>query len=113
MAISQSRLESLLADSPVFQARVAPILASVAAGVLSEPAATAHHAERVNYAKLVLRNPKGEAFTAAIYLAQSTNVVAGGITMEDEGVRAGVADAALLSQISGDFNKLAGIDLGT
>lgn len=53
-----------------------------------------------------------DASQAALQVAQSTNVVAGGITYDDGGVRSAVTDAALFSQVSSDWNKLAGIDTG-
>lgn len=109
MAMSASRLQFLLAQSPIFQGRVQMLLCSVASGTLSEPLATAQHAARANYAKLVLANPSGTAAFAAVFLAQSTNV-AGTITMEDEGVRTSVTDAELLAGIAFDWNKLASVD---
>jgi len=109
MAISTSRLASLLGIDPTFQARVATILLGEASTVLAE---TPSQPARVAYAQRVINNPAFTAATAAPFLAQTTNVV-GTITMEDTGVVTSVTDAALLAQISASWDDLAGIPAGT
>lgn len=71
------------------------------------------HSLRANYAKLVQQNPAGEAAKAALFLAQAINVTSASNTFDDAGVRCDVSDAALYSQITSDWNKLAGINTGS
>lgn len=111
MTISAARLQFLLARTDEFTSRVQISLCKVAAQVMTEQTGNANHAARVIYARAVLNNPGVVASAAAVYLAQATNV-AGTITMEDEGPRTSVTDAALDSQVATDWNKLAGIDSG-
>jgi hypothetical protein len=112
MAMSQSRLQSLLGEDVVFQSRCKVQMLDVAATVMAEPAATAHHTARAAYAKQVLLSPEGMARIATQFIARSTNVTAAGIEMTDTGVLANIGDAELLSQISSSWNTLAGIDTG-
>ena len=112
MAISTSRLASLLGQDPTFIARVAITLLGEATTVLTEGGVGDTHAQRADYARRVIANPQGTAVTAAPYLAQSTNVV-GTITIEDTGPVTSVTDAALLSQVASSWNVLAGIDTGS
>src|SRR5262245_7247537 len=109
MAISTSRLASLLGVDATFQARVASILLGQATTVLNE---TPSQPARVSYAQRVLSGPAFTATIAAPFLAQTTNVV-GTITMEDTGVVTSVTDAALLSQIATSWDDLAGIPAST
>lgn len=111
MTISNSRLEALLAQSATFQSRVQMTLTNYAASVLSETGIGTTHAARVAFARQILANPNSVIPAASVFLAQSTNVT-GTITMEDEGARTSVTDAALASQIATDFNRLAGLDSG-
>ena len=111
MAISTSRLASLLGIDPTFVARVAEILCDGATTVLNEQGVGATHEARAAYARRVIASPRDTAQTAAPFLAQSTNVV-GTITFEDTGVVTTVTDAALLAQVASSWNVLAGIDTG-
>lgn len=86
-------------------------LTGIAGSVLSETGIGTTHAARVAYARLVLSNPSSVIPAASVWLSQSTNI-ANTVTMEDEGPRTSVSDAALQSQINTDFNKLAGLDSG-
>lgn len=110
--MSESRLQYLLAQQAVFVSRCATQMLDVADGVLAEPLSTPGHAVRLAYARNVISNPEMMARQAANYLAQSTNVVAAGITMEDEGPRAAIDDAGLLSQITSSWDILAGVETG-
>lgn len=112
MAMSNSRMQYLLAQQQVFVSRAATMMLDVADNVLTEPLATPGHAQRLTYARQVIANPEAMARGAASYLAQSTNVVAAGITMEDEGPRAAIDDAGLLSQITSAWDVLAGVEAG-
>jgi hypothetical protein len=112
MAMSDSRMQSLLGVDPVFASRVKMALLDVADGVLVE-VGIPHHQARAAYAQRVLSNPDGAAHLAAIYLARSTNVVAAGISIEDTGITCAIDDAGLLSQVNAAWNILAGIDEGT
>jgi hypothetical protein len=110
--ISAGRLQFLLAQSHVFQSRVQMQLLAIAAVVLAEQDVGDAHARRAIFANQCIQNPEGMARNAAFFVAQSTNVVAAGITMEDEGVRCAVEDAALFGQMTADWDKLAGVDSG-
>lgn len=112
MAMSDSRLQYLLAQQQTFISRCATKMLDVADNVLAEALSTPGHTARVQYARSVIGNPEGTARGASNYLAQSTNVVAAGITMEDEGPRAAIDDAGLLSQITSSWDVLAGIESG-
>lgn len=112
MTISPSQLEYLLARSDVFTGRLQVSLTRIASTVLTETGGGSTHPARAAFAKYVMASPAAAANIAAIYLAQATNV-AGTITMEDAGATTSVTDAALESQIASDWNKLAGIDLGS
>lgn len=111
MGISVSRLSFLLAQSHVFQARVQMILCRVASAVLVEQNIGATHARRYQYAQQVLMNPAQMAAVASSYIAQSVTI-AGTITMEDEGPRTSATDAQLFTEITADWNALAGVDSG-
>lgn len=111
MAVSDTRLQRLLAQSEIFTSRVLITLCKIAGQVLTETGVGATHAARATYARAVLANPDQATRSASIFLAQSTNV-AGTITMEDEGPRSSVSDAALESQVASAWNVLAGVDTG-
>jgi hypothetical protein len=112
MAISNSRLASLLGEDTVFISRCKTIMLDVADDIMAEAQATPGHTQRVQYAQRVLNAPEQMGRQAAPYLARTENVIAGGITMEDHGVEAGVEDAALLAQINASWNVLAGVETG-
>lgn len=111
MAISVSRLGYLLAQSPVFQSRVQMVLCRVAQAVLVEQTGNAAHGARYRYAQAVLMNPAAAAQTAASFIAQAATIAAT-ITMEDEGPRTSASDAVLFTEITNDWNALAGVDSG-
>ena len=111
MAIDLSRLQYLLSQNDSFLSRVQIKLCTIAAVVLAEPLDTVEHEARSAFARQVIANPAMVARNAGSYLAQSTNV-RNTITYENEGVRTTVLDADLESQISHDWNILAGIDTG-
>jgi|SRR5215467_1785647 len=112
MAISTSRLASLLGQDPTFIARLTATLCGEATTVLDESGVGASHAARAQYAQRVIQNPPVMAALAAPLIAQSTNVV-GTITIEDTGVVTSVTDAALLAQVGASWNTLSGIDSGS
>jgi hypothetical protein len=111
-AMSDSRSEYLLAQSPAFQSRCAMTMCDVATTVLNETGVGDTHAKRAQYANLVLSNPNAMAAGAAMTIAQSANVK-GTIAITDDGATSSVTDAALLSQISSLWNVLAGVDMGS
>jgi hypothetical protein len=111
MAISGSRLQFLLARSENFTSRVQVTLCRIANGIFAETGVGASHAARIAYARAVLTDPGTKANAAALYLAQAPNVQ-GEITMEDEGPRTSVTDAALESQVATSWDVLAGVDAG-
>jgi len=111
MAISPSALANLLGRDQDFIGRVATTLCVQATTVLAETGVGATHAQRAQYARIVVQNPTNAANLAAPYLAGSTNII-GTITIEDSGVATSVTDAALLSQIATSWDILAGIDSG-
>lgn len=108
MPISNSRLQFLLSQSLVFQGRLQIILSTVAGVVLNEASDIDAHEQRAQYARHVLANPAHAAQVSAGFIAQSTNV-ANTITMEDEGPRTSVDDAALFGQITALWDQLAGV----
>lgn len=112
MAMSAARMQYLLAQNPTFISRCSTLMLDMADNVLAEAQGAPHHAARATYARQVMANPEGMGRQAANYLAQSTNVVAAGITMEDEGPRAAIDDAGLLSQITSSWDILAGVESG-
>lgn len=111
MALSTSRLASLLGVDQTFIARVAEILCDEATTVLNEQGVGVTHEARAAYARRVIAGPPTAAQQAAPFLAQTTNVV-GTITFEDNGIQTSVTDPALLSQIASSWNVLSGIDTG-
>lgn len=113
VTLSDGFLSYQLARNPGFLSRVEMLLIKVALEVLVETGVGSTHAARANFATLVMRNSEVEARKAALHLAQSTNVIAAGVTYDDAGIRTGVSDAALYGQVFGDWNKLAGIDAGS
>lgn len=112
MALSASRLQMLLAQSPVFQGRVEIIMLTVAGGIFAEQGQAGAHAARVAYAQRVMNAPAQMAQAAAPLIAQSPNV-ANTVDIFDDGVRTTVEDAALFAQISALWNALAGYDSGS
>lgn len=112
MPETNSHLQKELAASPVFTGRLQVRMSNVAGTILGETGVGATHAARAAFAKFVLANPAGAAAIAAVYLSQATNV-AGTISRTDDGVVTSVTDANLDSQITTDWNKLAGIDSGS
>jgi hypothetical protein len=112
MAMTQSRLAYLLSISPTFQGRVQLILFNVASSVLVETTGGTAHAARAAFAKAILLNPTQVAAVAAPFVAQGTVVLAA-TTMEDEGPRTTVTDAQLITQITADWSKMAGVDSGS
>ena len=111
MALSTSRLASLLGQDQTFIARCAEIMCDVATTVLAETGVGVTHAQRAAYATRVIQSPRDTATAAAPFIAQTTNVV-GTISFEDNGITTTVTDAALLSQIAASWDTLAGIDEG-
>lgn len=111
MAKSDTRLQFLLALSPVFQGRVEMTLLKVAGDVFVETGKGDAHVARVAYAQRVLNNPAQMAQVAAPFLAQSGNI-APTIEDTDDGVRTTVVDAALFSQVNSSWDALAGVDSG-
>lgn len=111
-AVSDTRAEFLLAQSPSFQSRVEMTLCTVAVTVLNESGVGANHAKRAQYATLVLANPASMAQAAAVTVARSENVK-GTIAITDDGPTTSVTDAALESQVTSLWNVLAGVDMGS
>jgi hypothetical protein len=111
MALSTTRLAFLLSETPMFRSRVQMALLNIANVILTEPAATANHAARVAYAKAILNSPTQMASIAAPFVTQNA-VIFPTISMEDEGPRTTVTDNVLIQQMTLDWSKMAGIDLG-
>lgn len=111
MALSQSRLQALLAESPIFRSRLQQKMLNTASLVLKEQGVT-NHALRAAYAKYVIANTTGATVTAAPLIVQADNL-RNTITYEDGGVTTSVLDPDLESQVNSSWNLLAGIDEGT
>lgn len=112
VSISDGVVSSQLAKSSQFQARLETQMVKKAHEVVVETGVGSNHAARFGYAKTVLAASAAETAKVSLYMAQSTNVVTAGITLDDSGVRTAATDADLFSQINTDWNKFAGIDLG-
>jgi hypothetical protein len=108
MAVSDSRMQFLLAQSPVFQSRVQINMTKVANDVIGEAGTVPSHAQRAQYARQVLSNPAYAAQQNAGLLAQSGNV-APTITLEDDGANTSVTDGALFAQVNSLWNVMAGV----
>lgn len=112
MALSTTRLAFLLSETPMFRSRVEMALLNIASAVLAEPAVTPNHAAHVAYVRQIQGSPQQMASIAAPFVAQNATIFPT-ITMEDEGPRTSVTDTVLIQQITADFSKMAGVDLGT
>ena len=94
-----------------FMERVQAMLAFCCSQVLSEPAATPHHASRARYAQTITLNPHQAATQAGPQVVMGVNIVAA--TTYNEETKTSVCTAAdidLQSQILTLWNSLAGID---
>ena len=94
-----------------FMERVQAMLAFVTSTILSEPANTAYHEARAEYAQEVVRNPRQAAEQAGPQIVMGVNIVAA--TTYDAETKTSVCTAAdidLQSQILTLWNSLAGID---
>jgi len=112
MALSASKLQALLGGDPAFTDRVASLMRDYARVVLAEALATAQHAARANYAKLIMQGSGSTIAAAAAFLATTTNVK-NTISYEDTGITTTVTDASLDSQIQSSWNAMAGIETGS
>jgi hypothetical protein len=109
-SFSQQRL----ALDPTFHARVRSALATVAFQVIGENPATEHHDERKAYAQnVVLPNTANIAVQISPWLVNRTNLFAFptsyDVTAANPAVETAAGDADIESQISTDWNVIAGI----
>jgi hypothetical protein len=106
-AIQQQRL----ADSPHFQARVKAAFAVVAFQVIAEGQDTPTEVQRYNYARSVLANLNSVTASTVGWLVQRTNLLGANTSYDYDipGVVTDATDAAIESQLSTDWNVLAGV----
>lgn len=94
-----------------FMERVTAMLAQVTNDVLSEPASTAYHTQRAQYAQRVVMNPAAATSQAGPQIVMGVNVIAS--TTYNESTKTSVCtikDIDLQSQIMTLWNSLGGID---
>lgn len=110
MASTPDQLSALGSD-PQFKSRIQSLLIQQAAVVYAESAGVSNHAIRVVYAKQVLQNPGGAAQIAAAVIVNRSNLVAANTTFNFASgrVETSATDAAIASQISTDWDMLAGV----
>lgn len=105
--------QQALAQDAHFRARVRSALATVAWQIVNESTDTANHANRLAYARQVIRNLNGEVANIVDSLVMRTNVLAFAtsytfdfVTQQGHVVSAS-GDPDIQSQISTDWNALA------
>lgn len=103
--------QQCLAEDATFRRRVKDALNVVAWQIIEEDPATPAHSNRATYARTVLSNLDGQASVTASWIVNRTNLFAAA-TSYDFDQRATITDAtdaAIQSQISSDWNVMAGI----
>jgi hypothetical protein len=106
-----SESQQALANDRHFWTRLQNALGTVSWQVLNEDPATVHHMERAQYANRVLANPGGTAQQLAPSFVNRPNVI-NFETSYDFMIGATItaaADADIESQLSSDWNMLAGV----
>jgi hypothetical protein len=110
MANDAHTQQALAADFS-FQLRIRDAFSVVAWQVLGESVATVGHAQRQAYAMSVINNLQQVAQQVSPWLVNRPNVISA-VTSYDfpsRSVVTSATDAALQSQISTDWNELAGV----
>ena len=103
--------QQALAADPRFQLRVRNALMKIAWQVLNEAPTVAGHTQRATYARQVLGTPDTYAKELAKSLTTRTNLLAFATTYDftQGAVVTASADADIESQLSTDWNGLAGV----
>lgn len=103
--------QQALAADHRFLLRLENALGKVAWTIINESGGTAFHAERKAFARQVLSNPIGFATTFAPWFVTRTNVIAFTTSYDftQGAVVTAAGDADLESQLSTDWNVLAGL----
>lgn len=105
--------QNALSNDARFRFRVKNALANVAWQVLNEGTGVADHAVRYTYARNVIQSLDAIAGQIAQFIVGRTNIITANATVDlSTGapvVLCDVTDAALQSQISTDWSKLAGV----
>lgn len=107
-----SHSQQRLASDPTFHARVRAALAIVAWQVIEENSNTANHALREAYARnTVLPNLALVAVQISPSLVERTNLIGADTTYDfvSGNIVTAATDAAIESQLSSDWNVLAGV----
>lgn len=107
-----SHSQQRLASDETFHARVRSALAIVAWQVISEDVNTANHAEREGYARnTVLPNLSNVAVQIAPWLVERGNLLGEDTSYDfvSGNIVTAASDAAIESQLSSDWNVLAGV----
>lgn len=106
--------QQALANDPTFKQRLKASMSRVSQTILGESTGTTGHAARVAYARAFIANPEGVINSLVQYFVFSTNVFAAttSVTFDGRGgtvVQSLVTDSALDSQLTTDWNNLAGV----
>ena len=110
MAVELSESQMGLCGTAIFTNRVAYVACQVATGVRAESTGTQYHTQRNALAVYVMASPTGWATATAPVIVGRPNVVSAGTSVGTDGLlRSNITDAALLSQITSDWNMLAGV----
>jgi len=108
---NDSYSQQALAIDPRFRLRVQNALASVAWTVLGENPGTPAHEARADYARTVINNLGAQAQAVAPWLVTRPNLMQAETTYDFQALATVTAatDAALESQLTTDWNTVAGI----
>ena len=103
--------QQCLAEDPTFRRRVKDALNVVAWQIIEEDPATPAHSSRATFARSVLSNLDGQASVTASWIVNRTNLFAAETTydFDQRATITAAADADIQSQISTDWNVMAGI----
>jgi hypothetical protein len=103
--------QQALALDPRFKTRVKAAVSKVAWVVLDELTSVTNHTIRANYARFVLANLDGWVSSNTPWLVMRTNVFSFTTSYDfpGGGVVTASGDADLESQLTADWNKLAGL----
>ncbi len=100
-----------LANDQQFRDRIQTLVGQIAGEIYGEAANTAHHAERLAYARQVTLNPQFHAQIAAAFLVTRPNLSIQDTTFNFTSgfLETSATDDEIRSQIATDWNLLAGV----
>ncbi len=105
------RSQFALAYDENFLKRLTGLVVAEALVIVAESAGTANHAQRRNFAQVVLNNPQATTRNMAPTIVNATNLVAANTTFDFEAgsVTTSATDAEIRSQIATLWNAFAGV----